>query len=70
MVESLLKPFWKLRKHVIRMVFVPFIVQSIFCIYYFSLRLQHDNYEINFFSVISETVIITLSVFFLYLEYV
>ena len=42
LVESILKPFWKLRMNVMFYVFFPYIIQSIFCVFYFSLNLQDD----------------------------
>ena len=50
------------------MVFIPFLVQSIFCIMYFSITLQDQKHHITFWGVIAEISIIALSIFFLWLE--
>ena len=49
-------------------VFIPFLMQSLFCIYYFSIELQHEKYEIKAFRAAAEFIIITTSLYFLWLE--
>ena len=38
-VDALLMPVHKLREHIILWIFFPFVIQSIFCVIYFSLTL-------------------------------
>ena len=70
LVESILKPFWKLRTNVMFYVFFPYIIQSIFCVFYFSLNLQDDYYHFDAWSIIAELMIVMTSLFFLWLELV
>ena len=70
LIDSLIQPIWALRNYIYALVFIPFLVQSFFCIAYFSINLQDKEHKITIFGVISEAIIIATSLFFLWLEYI
>ena len=56
-----------LRNRIITWIFFPYIVQSIFCIYFFSQMLNEENDQTDFLSNIAKWAIVLLSLYFLYI---
>ena len=69
LVDALLIPVHKLREIVIRKVYLPFVIQSILCVHYFSFRLAETEANNTFWSIIEGLAIIIFSFYFLWLEY-
>lgn len=57
-----------MREKLALFVFIPFIIQSVICVLYFSIKLRDPDPKASFFSIFAEFSIIGLSVYFLWHE--
>ena len=69
LVDALLVPVKKLKERVLLWVYLPFLLQSVLCILYFSDKLAEKEPINTIYSTIEGTGIIALSGYFLWLEY-
>ena len=69
LVDALLVPVKKLKERVLLWVYLPFVLQSLLCILYFSGKLAENEPKNTIYSAIEGIGIIALSAYFLWLEY-
>ena len=69
LVDALLKPMYKLREYIIVWVFIPFLLQSIAIVFYFSTRLHEDvPLEYGALNYTCESFILLTTCYFVYHE--
>ena len=69
LIDSLLKPMYKLREYIILLVFIPFVIQSVIVVLYFSTRLQEDlPLEYGAMNYVCEILILLLTCYFIFHE--
>ena len=69
LVDALLNPVKKLQQKVLTWIFLPFVLQSILCVLYFSVKLAESEPQNTWKSNTEGAMIIILSGYYLWLEY-
>ena len=68
-VRALVQEFWNLYNKVFDFVFIPFIIQSLTCVIYFSYYIQlEEDHRVGCFELIIKITVYITTVYFFWLE--